>query len=128
MRTARKMLSLSLVAGLLVAMTVVFQSNTVQARPKYKTVMAKTYKDNEQVKMLGCLNCHGKKEDGKPDNKKRNPYGVAVGKALGAKKVEEAEKIEEALTKAAAEKSAVEGKTFGELIEAGMAPYTAPAE
>lgn len=126
MRTASKLLSLGTIMGLLVAMTVVMHSETAQARPNYKKALTTAYPDNATVKKIGCMNCHPKKESGKGANaKKRNPFGVAVGKALGAKKVKDKEKIAEALTKAAAEKSAVEGKTFGELIADGLAPFTA---
>ncbi|MAT16654.1 MAG: hypothetical protein CMJ46_15450 [Planctomyces sp.] len=125
MRTARKLMSMSVIAGLLVAMTVVMTSNSVEARPKYKAVITKTYKDSEEIKKAGCAVCHPPKEDGKGVNPKmRNPYGVAVGKALGEENVKEDEKIEAALEKAAAEKSAVEDKTFGDLIEDGKLPFT----
>ncbi|MEZ6047627.1 MAG: hypothetical protein R3C11_29840 [Planctomycetaceae bacterium] len=129
MRTARKLCSLGIVAGLLVGMTTVMHSETAQARPNYKKVISETYPDNPEIKKLGCLTCHPPKEDGKGANAKmRNPYGMAVGKALGEEKVKEVEKIAAALEKAAAEKSAVEGKTYGDLINDGMAPFTAPAE
>ncbi|QDU81269.1 hypothetical protein Pla110_30090 [Polystyrenella longa] len=127
MRTARKMLSLSLIAGLMVTLTVVMNSDSAQARPNYKKVITKTYEDNAEIKKLGCLVCHPAKETGKGVNPKmRNLYGMAVGKALGEEKVKDEEKIQAALEKAAGEKSEVEGKTFGDLIMEGMVPFTAP--
>ena len=126
MRTTRKLLSLCTVLGLLAGLTIVMQSEIAQARPNYKKAIAKKYPDNAKVKKLGCINCHPKKASGKGANaKKRNPFGMAVGKALGAKKVKDKAKIAAALEKAASQKSKVEGKTFGDLLDAGLAPYTA---
>lgn len=130
MKNAGKLFSVCTMLGLMAGLFVVMDANTAEARPNYKKVMTKTYKENDKVKALGCIACHEAKADNakKADPKKRNPYGVAFGKALGMKKVKDADKIEAALEKAAEEKSAVEGKTFGDLIEAGEAPYTKPAE
>jgi len=125
MKTTGKLFSTCTMLGLLAGMFVIMDTNTVEARPNYKKVILKVYKDNDKLKALGCIACHEPKADNpkKADAKKRNPYGAAFGKALGMKKVKDADKIEEALEKAAAEKSKVEGKTFGDLLKAGEAPY-----
>jgi len=125
MKSTGKLFSACTMLGLLAGMFVVMDTNTAEARPNYKKVLLKTYSDNDKLKAQGCIACHMPKADKpkKPDAKKRNPYGEAFGKALGKKKVKDAEVIEAALEKAAAEKSKVEGKTFGELIEAGEAAF-----
>lgn len=68
---------------------------------------------------VSCAVCHPSKS-----KKDRNNYGAALTKALGAKKVKDVEKIKKALEKIAKEKSATEGKTFGDLIKAGELPGT----
>lgn len=68
---------------------------------------------------VSCAVCHPSKS-----KKDRNNYGAALTKALGAKKVKDTEKIKKALEKVAKEKSATEGKTFGDLIKAGELPGT----
>lgn len=68
---------------------------------------------------LTCAVCHPTKKKAE-----RNNYGATLAKALGAKKVKDADQIKAAVEKAGKEKSATEGKTFGELIEAGTLPGT----
>ncbi len=68
---------------------------------------------------VSCAVCHPSKS-----KKDRNNYGAAMTKALGAKKVKDTAKIKEALEKIAKEKSATEGKTFGDLIKEGELPGT----
>jgi hypothetical protein len=96
------------------------------ARPKYKDVMSAEYaelaKKHGTDGKLTCAVCHPDK-----DKKIRNNYGAAFGKALPKKNESDEAKIKEALTKAAGEKSATEGKTFGDLIKANELPGTAEA-
>jgi hypothetical protein len=94
------------------------------ARPKFKGEFEKKYDGKLAKDVVNCLICHAPKEDDatKHDVKKRNNYGEAVGKILGSKNEKDEAKIQEALTKAEKEKSAVEGKTFGDLIAAGKVP------
>lgn len=97
-------------------------SDSASARPNYlskgfKAEYAKKYEGTD-VK-LTCAVCHPGK-----NKKERNNYGAAFGKALGAKKVTDAKKVVEALTKAGKEKSATDGKTFGDLINDGKLPGT----
>lgn len=96
------------------------------ARPKYVAVANATYpalaeKHGTDGK-LTCAVCHPEK-----DKKIRNNYGKAVGGKLEKKNETDEEKIKEALTKAEAEKSATEGKTYGDLIKAGELPGTSEA-
>jgi hypothetical protein len=71
---------------------------------------------------LTCAVCHPDK-----DKKIRNNYGAAFGKALTKKNETDEAKIKEALTKSEGEKSATDGKTFGDLIKAVELPGTAEA-
>jgi hypothetical protein len=89
-----------------------------RARTEYKEAFAKNYAD--KVKPVDCNLCHDKKA-GK--NKKiRNEYGKAVGTALGAKSVDDEDKIIKALKEAEKSKAKGAKETFGELIEAGKRP------
>jgi hypothetical protein len=94
-----------------------------QARPDYLNkgfnVVYPALKD--QAETAKCGICHfGEKKSN------RNDYGMAVGEALGAKNVKDEKAIADALKKAEAGKSSVEGKTFGDLIKAGKLPGKNP--
>ena len=98
---------------------------TAQARPNYLNmgfvVVYPQLKDAATAEGVKCNVCHfGEKKTN------RNDYGKAVGEALGATKVTDAKAIEEALKKAEAGKSSVEGKTFGDLIKMGKLPGKNP--
>ncbi len=108
-------------------------ANIAFGRPPYKEQFEKTYKDSkiaDATKEAKCGVCHFGKE-----KKNRNDYGTALSKILTEEKFKElkskpeelTKSIQEALKKVTTEKS-VSGKTFGELIEAGKLPGTAPAE
>ncbi len=95
------------------------------ARPNYNKEFWAKY-DQELGKFKDttkCNSCHFGAE-----KKNRNDYGKAFGEALvsqevGGKKQEtNLDKVKAALDKAAKEKSAIEGKTFGDLIKSGMLP------
>ncbi len=92
-----------------------------EARPQYREVFAAKYPAlSEQVKKVKCGVCH---PPGAQEKKKaRNNYGKALEKALGAKNVANKNTIREAIEKIEAEKSATEGKTFGDLLKAGELP------
>ncbi len=96
-------------------------SNTVEARPKYRTVFQKHYEKVAENNKITCFVCHGK-TDGKMDKKKRNIYGMAVGKAMGKTNETDEDKIKAGFGKAEKGKSATEGKTFGDLLEDGKLP------
>jgi len=111
------------VAGSLAAAMCVVTGGEAMARPKYLSVFSSAYPD--LVKKHGtdgkltCAVCHPDK-----DKKKRNNYGVALTGQLAKKNESDEAKIKEALTKTEGEKSATEGKTFGDLIKAGDLPGT----
>lgn len=106
-----------IVGAVLLGSVLLMGQQSVQARPNYcKTFIA----ENPGVaaaKDTKCGICH----EGEPKDKTWNNYGQAFGKALGKKKADDAE-TKAALGKAAGEKSAVEGKTFGDLIKDGKLP------
>lgn len=112
-----------LVAGVVAAALFVVTGSDAMARPKYAAVATTTYPDLAKKHgtdgKLTCALCHPEK-----DKKIRNNYGAAVGGKLGKKNEMDEAKIKEALTKAEGEKSATEGKTFGDLIKAGELPGT----
>ena len=98
-------------------------SGSAFARPKYAAVMSTTYPDlakkHGKDEKLGCAVCH-------PDKSKkiRNNYGASLGKAIGKANESDEAKIKAALEKIESEKSATEGKTYGDLIKAGELPGT----
>lgn len=116
----RKVLNLrtGVICGLTLACAFVFSGmQSAEARPNYLKEFTAKYPDVKEAGTQKCNVCHMGKS-----KKDRNPYGMAVGKALGAKKVKDADKIKEAYGKAEKEKSAVEGKTFGDLLKDGKLP------
>ena len=93
------------------------------ARPDYlKEFKANYPKLAEQAETTKCNICHyGDKKTN------RNDYGKAFAKNFGdMKNVKDAEKIKEVLKKTEKEKSSVEGKTFGDLLEDGKLPGKNP--
>jgi hypothetical protein len=116
-------LSRKAVAGLLVALAGIAcltSAPQAEARPQYLRIWTDTYPDVAQkndVKSLKCNVCHfGAKKSN------RNDYGKAIVKALdGKKNVKDKDKFTDILKTAAKDKNA-DGKTFGELLEAGELP------
>lgn len=100
--------------GLFVAGTL---TDEASARPNYCTLFINHYTGVSAAKETKCGICH----EGQ-DKKKRNNYGECLTKALGEKGVKDEAKIKEALKKAEEGKSAVEGKTFGDLLKDGKLP------
>lgn len=117
---ALKNLGRCVIAGACLFAVVAMNSETASARPQFKKSFETAYpelaKKHGTDGKLTCAICHPVK-----DKKKRNDYGVALTKTLGAKNVKDADKIKEALTKAESEKNK-DGKTYGELIKAGDLP------
>ena len=94
------------------------------ARPQYSKALASAYPDLAKKHgtngKLSCAVCHPTK-----NKKKRNNYGVALGKALGAANVKDADAVIAAIKKIESETSATAaGITFGSLIEVGNLPGT----
>jgi hypothetical protein len=106
-----------------------------EARPLYRSLFAKQYPDykkNKEIK-INCFVCHMKNDKGKPDTKKRNNYGKTLRKQLtsegheiGPKGEKDKARIKEAIVKIEKEKSAIKGKSFGDLIKDGKLPATQP--
>ena len=118
---------------LLAAVALVWSTSTARARPQYKKEFDAVYKDSKiaaAAKEAKCNNCHYGKS-----KKNRNDYGKALSKHLSKKVYNElkkdkpalAKKVRESLQAVLKEKSS-SGDTFGERIEAGKLPGTAPAE
>ncbi len=111
---------LTMVAAFAAVGLMLGSSAPADARPKYKMAWdAENLKEGSAMHkalngMSNCNVCHQGK-----DRKNRNPYGAAIGKALGEKNVMDAEKITEAIGKASKEKAAGSDKTFGDLIKDG---------
>lgn len=98
------------------AMVLGTATQQADARPNYLKKFMGDYPKVKEAEEKKCFVCHGK------DKKKRNNFGMALGKALDAEKVMDDDKIEEALKKVEKEDSKTEGKTFGDLLEAGELP------
>ena len=92
-----------------------------QARPKHLGIFGKLYEKELDKKVIDgskCNVCHEKTQKSK---KFRNPYGLELSKLMEKNEKDE-KKVIEALEKAAAMKSCVEGKTYGDLIKDGKLP------
>lgn len=109
------------------------QASKVEARPQYKAQFEKHYAESkivEAAKEAKCNVCHYGKS-----KKNRNDYGKALSEHLSKAVYDELKKDKEALNKKISEalkavekKKSVGGETFGDLIEAGKLPGTAPEE
>jgi cytochrome c553 len=86
------------------------------ARPNYFKEFTGHYTEVKAAAEAKCGVCH----EG-ADKKNKNDYGKALGAVIG-KNEKDVAKIKEALVKVEAEKSSVEGKTFGDLLKAGKLP------
>lgn len=106
-----------MVAGCVAGLAMGF-SGTVEARPNYKKAFDTAYEKVAKENKTNCNVCH---KEGTDDKKLRNNYGEALTKNIKAKETDEA-KIKEAFTKTEKEKSAIEGKTFGDLLKDGKLP------
>ena len=106
-----------MVAGCVAGLAIGF-SGTVEARPNYKKAFDTNYEKVAKDNKTNCNVCH---KEGTDDKKQRNNYGEALGKNIAKMEKDEA-KIKEAFTKTEKEKSAIEGKTFGDLLKDGKLP------
>ncbi len=121
----KKVVVTGLCFAVVVGFALVLTSDSANARPQYKKSWDKLYMTDgsAMAKALGgksnCNVCH----DGK-DKKKRNDYGMALGKLTG-KNLKDADKIEADLKKVAGMHSkGDDSPTFGKLIEEGKLPIT----
>lgn len=122
MLKVHNLVRLTIAAALGLTLMIIVGRNA-SARPKYAKAATEKYaelaKKHGTNGKLGCNMCHPEK-----NKKKRNNYGTALQKQLSKKNETDEDKIKEALTKVESEKSATEGKTFGDLIKAGELPGT----
>jgi hypothetical protein len=113
----------TVLAGAVVLSLIVTSGGSVSARPKYKAAADEAYPELAKKKgteeKFTCALCHPAK-----DKKIRNNYGAAFGAHLEKKNETDGDKLKEALKAAEKDKSATEGKTFGDLITAGELPGT----
>ena len=93
-------------------------ANTAQARPQYYKAFTAKYANVTAAKTARCYVCHVKGKS----KRQRNNYGSCLAKLLGAKNVKDSAKIDAAFKKAEAADSAIEGKSFGDLLKAGKLP------
>jgi hypothetical protein len=93
----------------------------VDARPQYKETFEQKYPAlSAEVEKVKCGVCHPPNAEEK--KKVRNNYGQSLEKTLNAKNVGDKEAIMKALNAIESQKSASEGKTFGDLLKAGTLP------
>ena len=105
------------VAGVVAGLVIGF-SASVEARPNYKKAFETNYEKVAKDNKVTCNACH---KEGTDDKKMRNNYGEALTKNIAKMEKDEA-KIKEAMEKTEKEKSAIEGKTFGDLLKDGKLP------
>ena len=114
---------------LIFVFTLCLVTPSVIARPPYGDKMAAQYNEFQKKypdvtgNRVSCSICHTK-EGAMTNFRKRNSYGIEVGKGL--KEKNDVASIESALRKAAAAASDTKGKTFGDLIEALERPGKNP--
>jgi hypothetical protein len=120
----RKISSWTVIYGTILAIGFLM-ATAVQARPIYLRWWTDEYKSvakkNDVKSTVKCGVCHAPGTD----RTKRNDYGKAIVKALdGKKNLKKAQKQDflDALKTAADQKSATEGKTFGDLLNADELP------
>lgn len=112
MRKVVTLLTAAAVVGLLFA----YSTRPAHARAEYQAALAAKYEGvAEQVKEQKCGVCHGKQKT------QRSEYAKALEKALGEKKVKDADKINAALDAVAAMEYA-DGKTYGDLLKESKLP------
>ena len=97
-----------------------------RARPPFAAVFAETYERNyvgKEVKTDSCLVCHYR-----PDGLRllQNQYAEAMSDVLSGGSFDKSSKreIERLLRETEARPSAIEGLTFGDLINVGCLPAT----
>jgi hypothetical protein len=104
-------------AGLVLVVSGVVTSSVAVARPQYCKEFIGHYTNVKAAAEAKCGICH----EGS-DKKVRNNYGQALETTLPGKNCKDTAAIKDALVKAEAAKSAIDGKTFGDLLKAGDLP------
>ena len=97
--------------------TVLALPRSAEARPPYCKAFIEHYTDVKAAAQTKCAICHMG-----DDKKVRNNYGTAMEAALPGKNCKDDAAIKAALVKIEGEKSAIDGKTFGDLLKAGQLP------
>jgi hypothetical protein len=74
-------------------------TDSLQARPQYRTAYRQVYPEDSRGGILKCALCHlPKDEDGsRVDPKRRTSYGRKLEEALGEKNVKDMDRIREVL-------------------------------
>jgi hypothetical protein len=92
-------------------------SRPVHAQKDYMDAMKKKYEPVAKlIEEQKCNTCHGKSS-----KKQRSEFAKALEKALGEKKVKDAEKINKAFD-AVADQEYADGKKYGDLLKSGALP------
>ncbi|WP_157606170.1 hypothetical protein [Schlesneria paludicola] len=93
-----------------------------EARPKFRKIFQTTYETQFAGKDFGiesCTICHDKVNN---NLRPRNNYGDTLAELLPKKNTTDEATIQSALKDAEEKPSAIEGKTFGDLIREGRLP------
>lgn len=119
-----KLISIRRIAFTALAIAFAFAiTGNAEARPQYNKAFKAAYGEKFEGKdvSLKCDVCHDKKS-----KKKISKYGLDMKEKLGGKNVKDADAINAAFKAVAGMDSQTDGKTYGELLEAGElpAPYS----
>ena len=115
----------SLAAAAAVACLIGVAPKQAEARAQYNKAFKAMYEEkfeNQEDVQLKCNVCHG---EGGKNKKVRNAYAEDLFKELGDKNLKDDEKIKAALEATAKKDSQTEGKTYGDLLNAGVLPKLA---
>ncbi|MCA9082023.1 MAG: hypothetical protein KDA58_15785 [Planctomycetaceae bacterium] len=103
-------------AGAVVVAMMLIAAPQAQARPEYSKAFKAKYEHlSEAIDAKKCGVCHGESK------KMISDYAKALAKALGEKKVKDAEKITKALEAVEAQECGG-GKTYGDVLKDGLPP------
>ena len=86
-------------ATLVAVSAVIGVTDSLQARPQYRTAYRQVYPEDSRGGSLKCALCHLPKDDdgSPPDPKRRTSYGRKLEEALGDKNVKDMERLREVL-------------------------------
>lgn len=110
---------------LVIGGTLVSCFESAEARLQYRKHFIKQYPQVKErnSRAMNCLICHDTKDgsDTTPDHEKHNNYGTALKEVI-EKNERDPKNIEESLREVESMPSAIEGKTFGDLLNEGRLP------